>query len=51
MSTATLVLAHIGHLINAVPFVAPCFLLVGGLIVMRLMEGHRDDEGDSFGEQ
>ncbi len=44
-------LAHLGHLIDAVPFMMPCFLLVGGLLVMRAIEGHRDDdgEGDSFG--
>ena len=51
MTLAVLLSAHAGHLLAAVPFVAPCFLLVGGLLVMRVLERGHEDEGDSFGGQ
>jgi hypothetical protein len=51
VSAAVLILAHAGHLLAALPFVTPCFLLVGGLLVMRAFERGHDDEGDTFREQ
>lgn len=48
---ALMPLAHAGHLLISIPFVAPCFLLVGGLLAMRALEGRRDGESDSFDER
>jgi hypothetical protein len=51
VSGAVLILAHAGHFLAAIPFVAPCFLLVGGLLAMRAFERGHEGEDDSFGER
>lgn len=50
IAALALPLAHLGHLVNALPFVAPCFLLVGGLLAMRAVEHARGTHNDSGDE-
>ena len=44
MNGAITVLADHGELVSAIPFVMPAFLVVGGLLVMRVVERRRNTE-------
>lgn len=42
----TLIVAHAGHFLAAVPVVMPAFLVVGTVAAMRIVENRRENPSD-----